>query len=67
MQDENKQPETITLDDLDKAPSGTEPTGADIPVSKEDYVLALSRATEENSLLKQDLDKLSKKVRTAEI
>jgi hypothetical protein len=66
LQDEPNQPE-ITLDDLDKAPAETKPTGTDTSVSKDAYVHALSRITEENSRLKEEKDALTKKVKTAEI
>lgn len=67
MQDENKPPEKITLEDMDNAPPVTEPTKGDVVVTKENLVAALARISEENSQLKQDLEAVQKKVRTTEI
>ena len=60
-------PEKITLDDMDNAPSETAQTGADVVVTRDDLTAALARVSDENSQLKQDLDKAEKKIRTSEI
>lgn len=52
---------------MDNAPSETVPTETDVVVSRDDLTAALARVSDENSQLKQDLDKAEKKIRTSEI
>lgn len=52
---------------MDNAPSETVQTGTDVVVTRDDLTAALARVSDENSQLKQDLDKAEKKIRTSEI
>ena len=66
MPDENNLP-AITVDDIDSAPETAVVTQSDTQVSAEALRDAFVRLSEENSSLKEELDKTKKRVRTIEI
>ena len=66
MQDENKFP-PISVDDIDNAPTTAVVSSQDVSVSTADFRDAFVRLSEENAILKEDLDKTKKRVRTIEI
>ncbi len=57
----------ITVDDIDRAIANVPASGNDTPVAAEDWKDAYTRLSQENALLKQELDKTEKRVRTIEI
>lgn len=57
----------ITVDDIDNAPTTAVVSAQDVTVSAADFRDAFVRLSEENAILKEDLDKTKKRVRTIEI
>lgn len=55
------------MEDIDNAPTTATVSGQDVSVSTADFREAFVRLSEENALLKEDLDKTKKRVRTVEI
>lgn len=57
----------ITVDDIDNAPTTAVASAQDVTVSTADFREAFVRLSEENAILKQDLDETKKRVKTIEI
>jgi hypothetical protein len=64
---EEPPPPEINLADIDTAPPTAERSPSDATVTERALLSEFARVTEENSQLKQDLEALQKKARTAEI